>query len=180
MKAERLIRNLARRLEQMAPGVSATLLEGMDELLTVVRLKLPLQLRRSLACTNIIENMMGSVRRVCRNVKRWRDAPMLALRWTGAAMLQEAAKGFRRLKAHKQPPVLRKALAALEEQERNRHGPPLLRWMRRLRRLLLGNGRQKSFNRERDVPQVHAGRLHFSLPAGSKPRGLRDSSDGAK
>jgi putative transposase len=114
VKAERLIRNLARRLEQMAPGVSATILEGMDELLTVVRLKLPLQLRRSLACTNIIENMMGSVRRVCRNVKRWRDAAM-ALRWTGAAM-QEAAKGFRRLKAHKQLPVLRKALAALGEQ----------------------------------------------------------------
>jgi len=89
-KAEQLIRNLARRLEQMAPGVSATILEGMDELLTVVRLKLPPQLRRSLACTNIIENMMGSIRRVCRNVKRWHDAPM-ALRWTGAAML-EAAK----------------------------------------------------------------------------------------
>src|SRR5271167_3606002 len=114
VKAERLIRNLARRLEQVAPGVSATILEGMDELLTVVRLKLPLQLRRSLACTNIIENMMGSVRRVCRNVKRWRDAPM-ALRWTGAAM-QEAAKGFRRLKAHKQLPMLREALAALQEQ----------------------------------------------------------------
>ena len=57
---------------------------------------------------------MGSIRRVCRNVKRWRDAPM-ALRWTGAAM-QEAAKGFRRLKAHKQLPVLREALAALQEQ----------------------------------------------------------------
>jgi hypothetical protein len=57
--------------------------------------------------------MMGSIRRVCRNVKRWRDAPM-ALRWTGAAM-QEAAKGFRRLKAHKQLPVLRQALAALQE-----------------------------------------------------------------
>jgi len=113
-KAEQLIRNLARRLEQMAPGVSATILEGMDELLTVVRLKLPLQLRRSLACTNIIENMMGSIRRVCRNVKYWRDAPM-ALRWTGAAM-QEAAKGFRRLKAHKQLPALRQALAALQEQ----------------------------------------------------------------
>lgn len=113
-KAEQLIRNLARRLEQMAPGVSATILEGMDELLTVVRLKLPLQLRRSLACTNIIENMMGSIRRVCRNVKYWRDAPM-ALRWTGAAM-QEAAMGFRRLKAHKQLPVLRQALAALRNQ----------------------------------------------------------------
>ena len=113
VKAEQLIRNLARRLEQEAPGVSATILEGMDELLTVVRLKLPPQLRRSLACTNIIENMMGSIRRVCRNVKHWRDAPM-ALRWTGAAM-QEAAKGFRRLKAHKQLPVLRERLAALRE-----------------------------------------------------------------
>jgi hypothetical protein len=50
---------------------------------------------------------------LCRNVKHWRDAPM-ALRWTGAAM-REATKGFRRLKAHKQLPVLRQALAALEE-----------------------------------------------------------------
>jgi transposase-like protein len=112
-RAEQLIRNLARRLEQMSPGVAATILEGMDELLTVIRLKLPLQLRRSLACTNIIENMMGGIRRVCRNVKHWRDAPM-ALRWTAAAM-QESAKGFRRLKAHKQLPVLRAALSAIQE-----------------------------------------------------------------
>ena len=115
-KAERLIRNLARRLEQVSPGVSATILEGINEVLTVIRLGLPIELRRSLACTNLIENMMGTLRRVCRNVKRWRDASM-ALRWTGAAML-EAAKGFRRLKAHKQLPVLRAALAALQA----RHG----------------------------------------------------------
>ena len=47
---------------------------------------------------------------VCRNVKRWRNAAM-ALRWTAAGML-EAAKGFRRLKAHKQLPILKAALAA--------------------------------------------------------------------
>jgi putative transposase len=109
-KAERLIRNLARRLEQAAPGVAASILEGLDEMLTVIRLGLPQSLRRSLACTNIIENMMGTIRRVCRNVKRWRDASM-ALRWTAAAM-QEATKGFRRLKACKQLPLLRAALAA--------------------------------------------------------------------
>jgi putative transposase len=109
-KAERLIRNLARRLEQAAPGVAGSILEGLDEMLTVIRLGLPLPLRRSLACTNIIENMMGTIRRVCRNVKRWRDAAM-ALRWTAAAM-QEAAKGFRRLKACKQLPLLRAVLAA--------------------------------------------------------------------
>ena len=109
-KAERLLRNLARRLEQDAPGVAASILEGLDEMLTVNRLGLPAKLRRSLACTNSIENMMGTVRRVCRNVKRWRNAGM-ALRWTAAGML-EAAKGFRRLKAHKQLPILRAALAA--------------------------------------------------------------------
>ena len=109
-KAERLIRNLARRLEHDAPGVRDSILEGLDEILTVNRLGLPAELRRSLACTNIIENMNGTVRRVCRNVKHWRDAAM-ALRWTAAAML-EAAKGFRRIKAHRQLPFLKSALAA--------------------------------------------------------------------
>jgi len=109
-KAEKLIGNLTRRLEREAPGVSASILEGIDEILTVTRLGLPVELRRSLACTNIIENMNGTIRQVCRNVKRWRDAKM-ALRWTAAGMM-EAAKGFRRLKAHRQLPVLRAALAA--------------------------------------------------------------------
>jgi transposase-like protein len=109
-KAEKLIRNLAQRLERDAPGVSRSILEGLDEILTVTRLGLPSELRQSLACTNIIENMMGTVRRVSRNVKRWQSASM-ALRWTAAAM-HEAKKGFRRLKAYKQLPALRAALAA--------------------------------------------------------------------
>ena len=116
-KAERLIRNLAQRLEREAPGVSGSLLEGLDEILTVTRLGLPAELRRSLACTNIIENMMGTVRRISRNVKRWSSASM-ALRWTAAAML-EARKGFRRLKAYKQLPMLRAALIARSEHTSN-------------------------------------------------------------
>src|SRR5208282_5487756 len=107
-KAEKLIRNLAQRLERDAPGVSKSILEGLDEILTVSRLGLPAELRRSLACTNIIENMMGTVRRVTRNVKRW----------TAAAM-NEAKKGFRRLKAYKQLPALRAALVAHYEKETN-------------------------------------------------------------
>jgi hypothetical protein len=51
----------------------------LDEILTVNRLGVPAKLRRSLACTNSIENMMGTVRRVCRNVKRWRNALAVAL-----------------------------------------------------------------------------------------------------
>src|SRR3974390_1530126 len=109
-KAERLLRNLARRLDREAPGVAASILEGLDEILTVNRLGVPAKLRPSLACTHSIENIMGTVRRVCRNVKRWRNAAM-ALRWTAAGMM-EAAKGFRRLKAYKQLPILRTALVA--------------------------------------------------------------------
>ena len=61
-KAEKLIRNLARRLERDWSGVAGSILEGIEEILTVTRLGLPQQLRRSLACTNIIENMMATVR----------------------------------------------------------------------------------------------------------------------
>ncbi len=81
------MKNLARRLETEAPGVSASILEGLDEILTVIRLGLPPKLRRSLACTNAIENALGTVRMVQHNVKRWRNAEM-ALRWTAAGLLE--------------------------------------------------------------------------------------------
>jgi putative transposase len=119
-KAEKLLRNLARRLEADWDGVAGSILEGLDEMLTVTRLGLPRELRRSLACTNIIENVMGTVRRVCRNVKHWRS-PSMAMRWTAAAMI-EAKKGFRRLKAHKQLPALR---AALDRKKAAATEPPL-------------------------------------------------------
>ena len=60
-KAERLLRNLVRRLEHEEPGVSGSILEGLEEILTVIRLGLPHELRRSLACTNIVENALGTV-----------------------------------------------------------------------------------------------------------------------
>ena len=85
---------------------------GLDpegcRLFTVVGLGLPLELRRSLASTNIIASMNRSIRQVHRNVKRWRDARM-ALRWTVAGMF-EAGKGFRRIKACRQLPILRQVL----------------------------------------------------------------------
>lgn len=108
--AERRLKALARRLEPDAAGVAGSILEGLDEMLTVIRLGLPDELRRSLCCTNIIENMIGTIRTVSRNVKRWRNSRM-ALRWTAAGML-EAKKGFRRLKAYKQLPHLKAALMA--------------------------------------------------------------------
>jgi len=41
---------------------------GHEETLTVLKLGLPATLRRSLSTTNSIENLLGTVRRVTRNV----------------------------------------------------------------------------------------------------------------
>jgi putative transposase len=80
-KAEKLIRNLAQRLERDAPGVSKSILEGLDGILTVSRLGLQAELRRSLACTNIIENMVGTVRRVNRGAPRFPRCRQQAQSW---------------------------------------------------------------------------------------------------
>ena len=109
-KAKRLIENLTRRLEREAPDLTASILKGLDELLTMTCLGLSMEPRRALACTNIVENMNGTIRRVCHHVKRWRDTSM-ALRWIAAGMM-EAAKGFRRLKASKLLSALRAVLGA--------------------------------------------------------------------
>jgi putative transposase len=85
-------------------GAAASLREGLDETLTVMRLNLPGALRRTFATTNAIENLNGSLRRVARNVKRWKDEAMIR-RWV-ALGVAEAQKGFRRVKGFKNMPSL--------------------------------------------------------------------------
>ena len=95
------------RLEQLAdelsishPGAAASLREGMAETLTLARLGIGGQLKRTLASTNPIESMIECVRRSARNVKRWSSGEM-ALRWTAAGML-EAERQFRRIIGYQQ------------------------------------------------------------------------------
>jgi hypothetical protein len=91
--------------------------------------------------------MMGTVRRVTRNVKRW-SSPSMALRWTAAAM-HEAKKGFRRLKAFKQLPALRAALAAHYEKETRKQTATLLLKTRKPLNVIHGSARFAKFNRAR-------------------------------
>jgi putative transposase len=87
---------------------AASLREGLDETLTVMRLGLTGALRRTFATTNPIENMNGALRRVTRNVKRWKDEAMIR-RWV-ALGIAEAQKGFRRVRGHDAMPTLVAAL----------------------------------------------------------------------
>jgi putative transposase len=55
--AQRLLLDLARRLEAEYPSASESVREGLDETLTVVALTLSPRLRRSLATTNAAESL---------------------------------------------------------------------------------------------------------------------------
>jgi len=91
-------------------SAAASLREGLDETLTVMRLVAHGTVRRTFATTNAIENMNGSLRRIARNVKRWRDEGMIR-RWV-ALGVAEAQKGFRRVKGHKDMPSFVAAIRA--------------------------------------------------------------------
>lgn len=109
-RAVRLLNNLARRLNHECPGAAASLREGLEETLTILQFKLIDALERTLATTNPIENLNGLIRNRTRNVRRWESGTMV-LRWVAAAM-DDAAKGFRRLKGHAGMPKLVAALRA--------------------------------------------------------------------
>jgi putative transposase len=112
--AQRLLLDLARRLEAEYPSAAESVREGLDETLTVLTLKLSPRLRRSLATTNAAESLLSRTRHVKRNVKRWRSGQMM-LRWVAAGVL-EAVKGFRRVKGYADMPLLIAALRARDRQ----------------------------------------------------------------
>jgi transposase-like protein len=95
-------------LEGINPSAAASLREGLEETLTVHRLGLPDQLRRSLASTNLIESALSVAANVTQRVKRWRTGDM-RLRWIAAGLLA-AEKQFRKIRGHKLMPKLLAAL----------------------------------------------------------------------
>jgi putative transposase len=109
--AKQALNQLHRELMDLNPSAARSLGEGMEETLTVHRLQVPMQLRKTLASTNVIESAFSIVERVCRNVKRWHGGDQRE-RWVGSGLLV-AQKQFRRITGYKQIPALLRELAAL-------------------------------------------------------------------
>jgi transposase-like protein len=97
----------ARWLERINPD-AASLREGLEETLTVVRLGVSGAPRRTLATTNPIGSALSVTRRVTGRVTRWRDGDMRR-RWCVAGLLRAESK-FRRVKGHRALPEFIKAL----------------------------------------------------------------------
>jgi putative transposase len=108
--AKQALNALHRELMDLNPSAARSLGEGMEETLTVHRLHVPMQLRKTLASTNVIESAFSIVERVCRNVKRWHAGDQRE-RWVGSGLLV-AQKQFRRITGYKQIPVLIRELEA--------------------------------------------------------------------
>lgn len=109
--AKQALSSLHRELMDLNPSAARSLGEGLEETLTVHRLHVPPQLRKTLASTNVIESAFAIVERVCANVKRWHAGDQRE-RWVGSGLLI-AEKQFRRVQGHKQIPVLLRELEAL-------------------------------------------------------------------
>jgi putative transposase len=107
--AKRALDRLHRELMDLNPSAARSLEEGMEETLTVHKLRVPDQLRRTLCCTNVIESAFSIVETVCRNVKRWRPGDQIE-RWVGSGLLV-AERQFRRVIGHRQIPLLLSSMA---------------------------------------------------------------------
>jgi putative transposase len=110
------LKALASELDRTHPGAAASLREGLEETLTLTRLGVSDNLKRTLESTNPCESMIEIVRHTQRNVKRWSSGDM-ALRWTAAGML-EAERQFRKIIGYRDLATL---VIAIERDNDRRH-----------------------------------------------------------
>jgi transposase-like protein len=107
-RALSLLKKAAVWLEGINPDAAASLREGMEETLTVVRLGVHAKLRQTLSNTNVMESAFSVVEQVTGRVKRWRPGDM-RWRWCVAGLLH-AEQHFRRVDGYRHIPALLKAL----------------------------------------------------------------------
>lgn len=92
------LESLARFLEHEFQSAARSLREGMAEMFTIQKLKLPPSLFKCLGTTNVIESPQSGVQKRSGNVTRWRDADMVE-RWVASAWLL-TEKHFRKVIGH--------------------------------------------------------------------------------
>lgn len=90
------------------PSAAASLMEGLDETLTLLDLRLTPRLRNTLSSTNAIESGFSTVAKICAQVKRWQGSDH-RLRWVASAILF-AESNWNKIHGYRHMPVLVKAL----------------------------------------------------------------------
>jgi len=119
-EAIRELRSLATSLEHKHPDAAASLREGLEETVTILRMNLPGLLQRSLRSTNAIESAFSVAAKNLKNVKNWKNGDMVQ-RWVCSALL-DAESRMHRIPGHRSMSVLMteiKLLTTAEKTENN-------------------------------------------------------------
>lgn len=103
--AKREYDTLAHWLGEINHQALASLEEAEMETLTVIRLKVPRKLKRSLHSTNPIESLFGRVSSKTTRVKNWKSSPDQVSRWAATTLL-DAEERFKKVFGWKEIPVL--------------------------------------------------------------------------
>lgn len=85
-EAIRQLRSLATALRTQYKDAAASLREGLEKTVTILKLSIPGLLQRSLRSANTIESAFSMVSKNFRNVKNWKNGTMVQ-RWVCAALL---------------------------------------------------------------------------------------------
>lgn len=108
--ARNLLYKLHDELLQSNPSAAASLMEGLEDCLTVSELRLPPKLRETFSSTNCIESGFSIVEHICQQVKRWQGSDH-RLRWVGSALLFAESR-WNRIHGYRHMPMLINALNA--------------------------------------------------------------------
>lgn len=86
-KAKAILMEIYTELKVINISAANSLMEGLEETLTLHRLDLTRQFSRSLGTTNCIESLNSQIGKYTRNVKRWTNSEQ-RYRWVAVALLQ--------------------------------------------------------------------------------------------
>lgn len=107
-RAQAALQRCHRELRLLNASAAASLLEGLEETLTLHRLGVPEALRVSLRTTNVLESIMAQVEQRTAKVDHWRTSDQKQ-RWCAAALLQIEPR-LRKVKGYRHLPQLVAAL----------------------------------------------------------------------
>jgi len=108
--AKRALDRLHRELMELNPSAVRSLEEGMEETLTLHRLRVPARLRRTLASTNVIESAFSIVERCAAMSNAGERETTSSAGWGSGLLVAE--RQFRKVQGYREIPSLLTALAS--------------------------------------------------------------------
>lgn len=112
-EARRELKNIEIELESKNQNALRSLLEGLEETLTLHRLEMFPAIGLSFKTTNCIESLNSQAKSYCKRIRRWKNSSQKQ-RWLAAALL-EIEPGLRKVKGYNHLPKLVEAMKTCKQ-----------------------------------------------------------------